>query len=73
MTTKRRVKVLEDKIAPNDERCSLVVGFVRREPVKCPRGIAISNDLHECEACSIPEKNRDVLRIRWIDKTGKPS
>jgi hypothetical protein len=71
MTTKTRIKDLEARITSNDETC-LTVDWGRGVPPKCPKGIILSNDLHECNACSVPEKSRDVLQIVWIDKTGKP-
>jgi len=56
MTIEKRLRDLEDQIAPNDEKCSLVYGLYRELP-KCPKGrVVLSEDLHECEGCSILPK-----------------
>ncbi len=72
MTTERRIKALEERIASNDEKCILVDWGSEAMP-KCPKGIMVSKDLHECGVCSVPEKRRTVIRIRWIPGAAKCS
>lgn len=66
MTNKDRIKHLEAKTAPKDEKCILVFRLRSDERVKCPKGYALSSDLRECGTCSIPEKNRTHIMVKWV-------
>lgn len=63
MTTKRRIEALEDKIAPNDERCTMV-DWGNGKPTLCSKG-------GDCTNCLVLEKNRDVLHIKWVGAHNK--
>jgi hypothetical protein len=70
MTTKTRIKALEEKIAPTNESYTVVDwDWSDGRPIECSRkGITLSKDLHECEDCTeILPKNRYVHRVIWID------
>jgi hypothetical protein len=70
MSSRGRVKALESKIAPPDERhCYLIVDEAEdglRWPSKCPQGKELDAELSQCESCSIRPENRTRLIIRHI-------
>jgi len=70
MSSRGRVKALETKLTPPDERrCYLIVDEAedgRRWPSKCPLGLELDRELSQCESCSIRPENRTRLMIVWV-------
>lgn len=69
MSSRGRMKALESKLTPPDERhCYLIVDEAedgQRWPSKCPLGLGLDRELSQCESCSIPEGRRTRLIITW--------
>jgi hypothetical protein len=72
MTAKTRIKDLEAKMAPSNESCQ-VVDWDNGKPIECGKmGITLSKDRHECQTCSVPEKNRRRIKLIMVGADGKP-
>jgi hypothetical protein len=70
MNVNRRLEIIEKRIDDGDD-CILFLDDRKIDKdaaiiyPKCPRGYKLSDDLHECQTCSIPEKNQK--RLRFVD------
>lgn len=70
MTTKHRLRALESRLAPPDDRhCYLIIDTAEdglRWPSRCPRGRELDAELSQCEACSIRPENQTRIILHHV-------
>ncbi|HEY3420613.1 MAG TPA: hypothetical protein VGK23_08690 [Methanomassiliicoccales archaeon] len=70
-TTERRIEALEGAMEPpNNEICILVIDDDKPLPTCPKRGIELTEGLdrrpHECNSCTVKEKNQRCIIIRSV-------
>lgn len=67
MVKPNRLKALESKLNPPDDRyCILVIDEKGEWPSKCPLGLELDSIFSQCETCTIrPEKRKRII-LEWI-------